>query len=97
MPPQARCEEAGSEAEEGREVSEDLNVSHALVERLKAKADDEAYSRKMDARAEGLQLLVPVVERMRKGGLSTVEIGRLFRFLGDEFAASDQLRPEPPK
>ena len=77
-------------------MNDNDKVSQSLVERFKTKADDEAYSRKMDARAEGLQLLVPVVERMRKGGLSTVEIGRLFRFLGDEFAASDQLRPEPP-
>ena len=77
-------------------MNDNDKVSQALVERLKAKADDEAYSRKMDARAEAFQLLVPVVERMRKGGLSTAEIGRLFRFLGNEFAASDQRRPEPP-
>ena len=61
-----------------------------------AKAKRETCLRKMDARKEAYVLLIPVVEKMRKMGLSGAEIGRLFKFLGDEFCkvAGDE-RPKP--
>jgi hypothetical protein len=41
------------------------------------------------AQEEGLRLLFPAVERMREMGLSNAEIGRLFKFVGGAFCASE--------
>jgi hypothetical protein len=68
-----------------------VNFSEKL---LSAKAERDEYSRKLDAYKEGYALLIPVVEKMRKMGLTSVEIGRLFKFLGDEVFAKPPKRPK---
>jgi hypothetical protein len=69
-------------------------ISQALVERIKARADQEAYSRKLSVTADGYVLLMPVVQKWREMGLSTKDIGRMFTFLGTEVFIEDPGRPK---
>ena len=62
----------------------------------KKKADPDLIDAKMDARLMGFTLLIPVIEKLREMGLSNSEIGRFFKFLGDEFVRSDGQEQEPP-
>jgi hypothetical protein len=48
------------------------------------------YAATMGAREKAYGLLVPVVKQMRKMGLTTLDIGRMFKFLGDEFCKPDE-------
>jgi hypothetical protein len=50
----------------------------------------------MNAREKGFRLLTPVIEKLREMGLSTVEIGRSFKFPGDQFCASLGNEGAPP-
>ena len=68
------------------------NIVNFGQRRLSAKVEQEEYSRKLDAYKEAYALLVPVVERMRKKGLTREEMGRLFKFLGDEVFGT---KPKP--
>jgi hypothetical protein len=69
-----------------------------LLKRLRSEADQDRLfaAAKMNAREDGFRLLIPVIEKMREVGLSTAEIGRLFKFLGDEFCASMGDEGKPP-
>jgi len=62
------------------------NISN-FVEQLLSRHASENGTYK-NARYEGYRLLIPVIEHMREMGLSTVEIGHFFNFLGHEFCAS---------
>ena len=70
------------------------NIVDFGQKRLSAKAEQEEYSRKLDAYKEAYALLVPVVERMRKMGLTSEEIRRLFKFLADEVFGRPPKRPK---
>jgi hypothetical protein len=56
---------------------------------------------KMATQEEGLRLLVPavenVVEKLREMDLSNAEIGRLFKFVGGAFCASEVAEGQEPK
>jgi hypothetical protein len=62
----------------------------------KEKDEEKAYHRKLGAYKETYFLLMPVVERMREMGLTSSEISRPFKFLGDDvFPRDEQQRPKP--
>jgi hypothetical protein len=58
--------------------------------RRKAAEDDS-----MVGQSEGFKLIIPVIENLRRMGLSDAEIGRFLKFLGHEFCenASDETTP----
>jgi hypothetical protein len=73
-------------------MSED-NVLMFLEGVRRKKAD--LVDAKMDARLQGFGMLIPVIEKLRERGLSDLEIGRFFMFLGQELCAStgDATKP----
>jgi hypothetical protein len=72
------------------------NVLFFLEGLRRRKADQHPVDAKMDARWEGFKLLIPVVGKLREMGLSDSEIGRFFKFLGDELVQDEGQEQKPP-